>query len=189
MLAPLVVSAVFASGVLAHSNGMDMDMDGDMALASGSMVPWLHFAPGDILLFYGWVPTSVGAMVGTCIGLFLLGLVDRWLAATRAVMGAHWNKRAQIALANKINVASTGEKPSAFSAARIRDVATMRNGLPFIPAHDIPRGILHGLQAALSFALMLIVMTFQAAFIISIVVGLGVGEALFGRYSSHAGQH
>ena len=57
------------------------------------MIPWLHFTPGDILWFYGWVPSSTGAMVGTCIGLFLLALVDRWIAACRAVMEVHWSKR------------------------------------------------------------------------------------------------
>ncbi len=89
----LVASALFASGAYAHDNGMDMTMDGAMSLASGSMVPYLHFAPGDILWFYGWVPSSKGAMVGTCIGLFLLALVDRWIAAARSVMEAHWSKR------------------------------------------------------------------------------------------------
>ena len=81
------------SSVNAHDNGMDMSMDGPMDLAAGSMTMWLHFTPGDVLLFYGWVPRSVGAMVGTCIGLFLLGIVDRWIAASRAVMEAHWAKR------------------------------------------------------------------------------------------------
>jgi solute carrier family 31 (copper transporter), member 1 len=75
------------------SNGMDMSMDGAMSLASGSMIPYLHFTPGDTLWFLGWVPQSAGAMVGACIGLFILALVERWVAACRAVMEAHWSKR------------------------------------------------------------------------------------------------
>ena len=82
-----------SSRARAHSNGMDMSMDGAMDLSGGQMIPWLHFTPGDILWFYGWVPSSTGAMVGTCIGLFLLALVDRWIAACRAVMEVHWSKR------------------------------------------------------------------------------------------------
>ena len=82
-----------ASLVAAASNGMDMSMDGAMSLASGSMVPYLHFMPGDILWFYGWVPTSNGAMAGACIGLFLFALVDRWISAMRSVMEAHWYNR------------------------------------------------------------------------------------------------
>lgn len=69
---------------------------------------------------------------------------------------------------------------------------------PFIATHDIPRGILYSLQMFMMYLLMLAVMcaqslymfslllkyssrTFQAAFFISIVVGLGIGEMLFGR--------
>ena len=83
----------------------------------------------------------------------------------------------------------------------------MRSDPPFILSHDISRGIIHTAQALLHFALMLVVMyvalsssrrclcahipvrTFQVGFILAIVVGLGVGEALFGRFSSHAAHH
>lgn len=77
----------------AASNGMDMSMDGAMELAVGQMLPYLHFTPGDNLWFLGWVPTSTGAMVGTCIGLFLLSVVDRWIGACRGVMEMHWHNR------------------------------------------------------------------------------------------------
>jgi solute carrier family 31 (copper transporter), member 1 len=79
--------------VLAHDNGMDMSMDGSMSLTQGNMLPYLHFTPGDNLWFLGWVPSSAGAMVGACIGLFLLALVERWITACRAVMEVHWNRR------------------------------------------------------------------------------------------------
>ena len=79
--------------VVAHDNGMDMSMDGAMQLTAGQMLTYLHFTIGDNLWFLGWVPTSVGGMVGACIGLFLLGVLDRWIAASRAVMAMHWTKR------------------------------------------------------------------------------------------------
>jgi len=72
---------------------MDMNMDMGMQLASGHMIPYLHFQGGDILWFNGWVPQSKGAMAGTCIGLFLLAIFDRWLAAMRAVAEVYWSKR------------------------------------------------------------------------------------------------
>lgn len=83
----------FAALVAAHDNGMDMSMDGGMDLAMGQMLTYLHFTPGDMLWFMGWVPASTGAMVGTCIGLFLLAIIERWIAACRAVMQGHWAKR------------------------------------------------------------------------------------------------
>ncbi|KAJ3982371.1 CTR copper uptake transporter [Lentinula detonsa] len=169
------------------SNGMIMSMDGSMDLASGSMLTYLHFTVGgDILWFQGWVPQGPGAMFGACVGLFLLALVDRWIAACRAMMEVHWAKRAQIAYANKLNANENADKKRAVPPSTPGNVFSMRRAPPFIPAHDIVRGILHAGQAALTFAFMLVVMTFQLGFIIAIVVGLGVGETLFGRYA-HAG--
>jgi len=51
---------------------------------------------------------------------------------------------------------------------------------PFTPAQNIPRGAIHALQALLGYFLMLAVMTFQAGYLISVVIGLGLGEILFG---------
>ncbi|OCH86241.1 CTR copper uptake transporter [Obba rivulosa] len=194
----LVILAAFATSFLptvcAVSNGMDMSMDGSMSLAVGEMLPYLHFTPGDMLWFLGWVPESTGAMVGTCIGLFLLALVERWIAACGAVMEAHWRKSARIAQADRADTklpVSTRPDPkcpnsSSSSIATVRSTVTMRGAPPFILAHDLSRGIVHATQSTLKFAFMLVVMTFQVSFIIAIVVGLGVGETLFGRYASHA---
>lgn len=79
--------------VSTHENGMDMSMDTPMSLAEGQMLPYLHFTTGDNLWFLGWVPERTGAMVGACVGLFLLALVDRWIAACRAMMEVHWSRR------------------------------------------------------------------------------------------------
>ncbi|TDL19805.1 hypothetical protein BD410DRAFT_815816 [Rickenella mellea] len=170
LLAALVISPLLA---FAHDNGMDMSMDGPMSLAEGHMTPYLHFTPGDMLWFLGWVPQSAGAMVGTCIGLFLLAIMERWIAACRSVMEVHWRKRVQILIANKLNATSSSS-------------SLFRNPEPFIPAYNITRGVLHAVQAALSFSFMLVVMTFQVSFIIAVCLGFGVGEALFGRYAAHA---
>ncbi|WOO84918.1 uncharacterized protein LOC62_06G008428 [Vanrija pseudolonga] len=56
---------------------------------------------------------------------------------------------------------------------------------PFRWGVDGPRGLLHALQQALHWLLMLVVMTFQIYWIIAIVVGAGVGEAMFGRFGAH----
>jgi hypothetical protein len=60
---------------------------------SNNMMSYLHFTLGDHLWFLGWAPGQPGAMVGACVGLFLLALVDRWLAACRAILSARWNRR------------------------------------------------------------------------------------------------
>ncbi|KAJ7722396.1 copper transporter [Mycena metata] len=150
---------------------MDMTM-GDGTTLNGTMMTVLHFTPlVDTLWFNGWTPHSAGAMVGACIGLFFLAIADRWLAVVRATMTAKWRDAGN----------RTVPKDTDDNKKRRRLRAP-----PFVPAHDLLRGALHTLQAAFGFAFMLAVMTFQAGFIISIVLGLGIGEMLFGRYTAAA---
>lgn len=67
------------------------------------MVPYLHFTPGDAILFREWVPKEPGPFVGACIGLFLLGILDRWLAAMRRLMEAWWKQRCVLVLDPRSN--------------------------------------------------------------------------------------
>ncbi|KAH9041889.1 CTR copper uptake transporter [Lactarius deliciosus] len=184
-LLSLIVTFSFTC-TLAHDNGMDMNMDQGMSMSMGNMVMYLHFTPGDNLWFLGWAPRTAGAMVGTCIGLFMLAVAERWLSAMRAVMEGHWRTRAQIVLADNLNTSSvaTSDKPSSKSSQPSYD--TFRRRVPpFILSYDVPRGIMRMALASIGFLFMLAVMTFQLSFIFSIVIGLGVGETLFGRYSPH----
>lgn len=89
----LAFSLQFIPRYVSADNGMDMSMDGPMSLAGASMTPYLHFSHGDTIWFLGWVPQSRGAIGGACVGLFLLGLVDRWLAAIRATADQYWRTR------------------------------------------------------------------------------------------------
>jgi solute carrier family 31 (copper transporter), member 1 len=68
-------------------------MDGGMVMSMGNMLAYLHFTPGDNLWFLGWAPYGKGAMVGACVGLFLLAIIERWLASMKAVMEMHWHTR------------------------------------------------------------------------------------------------
>lgn len=164
--------------------------------------------------FLGWVPKSPGAMVGTCISLFLLALVERWIAACRGLMESHWRKqcvsslfcvegsspmiRATIIASDKLNTLPNQSFPVGF---------LKRFTPPFIPAYDIARGLMFATQTSLNYLFMLTVMyvaslsslrcadvlglvrTYQLGFILSLVVGLGVGETLFGRFGSIAHAH
>jgi len=190
MLALLVVVAPL---VFAHHNGMDMSMDGAMSLTPGQMLTYLHFTTGDNLWFLGWVPKSSGAMVGACLGLFLLGILDRWIGACRAVMQMHWTKSALIVQTNRLNarglpvsVHQAEKYGSTTSSTQFVNALTMRTVPPFVFWHDFTRGIMYLGHAALQFAFMLAIMSFQVGFILAIVAGLGVGETLFGRYTSLA---
>lgn len=45
-----------------------------------------------VLWFASWQPTSAGATVGVCIGLFLLAILDRWIHALWRACSAGWNR-------------------------------------------------------------------------------------------------
>lgn len=86
----LLAAVVVVYGQDANPDPMaGMNMMGSSA--PGQMLGYLHFAPlGDILWFPGWVPTRAGPMAGACLGLFLLAVLNRWLAAARAVAERSW---------------------------------------------------------------------------------------------------
>jgi len=196
------------------------------------MVPYLHFTGGDNLFLAVWAPTSRGDIAAACIGLLLLAMVERWLAAVRMVFDHHWHKRAMALVAaseqplplasvhkskakvldpgsetqdsdeklsptppyvNEIRVESRNTTllapPMPTNPPRPPRMPSLRTIPPFIAEHDIPRGILFAFQMFLGYLLMLAVMTFQAAYLISIILGLGIGEAVFGRVSRLSSSH
>ena len=85
---------LFSSLVRAHGDSDKMDgtmMGGTMT--GGTMTMYLHFTPGSSVLFGPWIPETDQAIFGTCVGLFMLAMVDRWFSAIAAVMNAYWNKK------------------------------------------------------------------------------------------------
>ncbi|KAG8946174.1 hypothetical protein FRC04_012029 [Tulasnella sp. 424] len=192
-------------------DGMDgMDM-GDSSSSMG-MVSHLHFSNpfADTLWFKEWVPGSKGALVGACIGLFVLALVERLLAGMRGVMEAWWRKKADAILvrtystrtvvqqrSSSVDTSSEEQKgdtletvESAVSpAASVAARRSIRRVLPpFIPSHELARAAFQVSQAFVGYALMLAVMTFNASYIISILIGSFTGELLFGRFAQQ-GDH
>jgi len=129
------------------------------------MKMYLHFTPGDSVLFGPWIPQTDQAVFGTCVGVFMLAMVDRWFSATVAVMNVYWNKRVARAPPSELK-------------------AILSSLPPFVPKYDIPRGIASLGTKSVHFTLMLVVMTQNVSFIISIILGLGFGEMLFGRYAT-----
>jgi len=156
-------------------------------------MPWLHFTGGDYLFFRSWHPTSAGAIAGACIGLSCLAILDRWIAASRSMLESHWQRR-NLVVTSKPNTDSLPshngleKSESLDNKTHIQAKSGLNHPIngkriipPFIPMHDVPRGLIHAGQSLLAYIMMLAVMTFNAAYIISIVLGLGLGEVIFGR--------
>ncbi|KAL0950889.1 hypothetical protein HGRIS_007648 [Hohenbuehelia grisea] len=193
---------------MSHGHG-DMDMgDGSGGMSMMMMVPYLHFAGGDTLFFKSWQPSSPAAIAGASVGLFFLALFERFFSVMRSVMEAHWRRRAasimQTPSCHETKVTSPLLDQNKDAAQSSDEISVSNNGIqetsrrssqqptrprrrfqrtiaPFIPSHDFARGAMYAGQTLLAYILMLAVMTFQAAYIISIIVGLAMGEILFGR--------
>ncbi|OCF35674.1 hypothetical protein I316_02729 [Kwoniella heveanensis BCC8398] len=266
-------------------------MDDMSSTSSGgmSMKMYFHGSIGsDTLWFASWVPTSAGATVGVCLGLFLLAIFERYLVAFRRACDASWRKgvvgysrptasgiltpRQPETSGNTTAVShlspshdqgsvslrrasSQSQKEDYLGSSNVIGSSSISSGAapsysyqggslgvekdkgsriqqqespppllaqepqlsyangtgldhlpkaarknldparydrwsrPFRWAVDLPRGLLQALQTLLHYLLMLVVMTFNIWWIMSVVIGSGVGEMLFGRFgASHSGQ-
>ncbi|KAI9454843.1 Ctr copper transporter [Lactarius psammicola] len=171
---------------------MDMNSSDTSTSRMDMMTPYLHFTGGDNLFFKSWRPSSNAAIAGASIALVVLAILERFFFSIRGVMEARWRRSALALDAGRTFERETfaSRKPVSKEDVICEDdpgltrssvVQGRRTIPPFVFSHDAARGALKSLQALLSFALMLAVMTFQVAYIISIVIGLGLGEFLFGR--------
>ncbi|KAG6917201.1 hypothetical protein DXG01_003405 [Tephrocybe rancida] len=155
-------------------------MDMPMSLASGTMLSYLHFTPGDVLWFAGWVPARGRTLFGACVGLFLLGIAERWTAALSAGVGAAQGR--DVGRTRKSKAENCCETP------KLRDIILMRGGTaaPFVLEHAWAQFVLHCAKATFNALFMLTAMTFQLSFILSLVIGVGVGEMMYGRFTDAA---
>ncbi|EJD04040.1 uncharacterized protein FOMMEDRAFT_167322 [Fomitiporia mediterranea MF3/22] len=169
-------------------------MDMDMGSSSNStelmmtMTPYLHFTGGDFLFFKSITPSSNGAIAGAAIFLFFLAIFERVVVAMRAVMENRWKQRAKALVEHHVLLTEKCHD-AGLSQPSLPSVTKKRVIPPFVLSQDVSRGAMHALQSFIHFAIMLAVMTFQAAYIIAIIIGLGVGEVLFGRLSAQLSLH
>ncbi|THU91628.1 hypothetical protein K435DRAFT_779284 [Dendrothele bispora CBS 962.96] len=159
---------------------MEMESEGDGSMSMvmvGQMLNYFHFTTGDVLFFKEWVTSSPGLVAGACIGLIVLGITERCVGVCKTSMDVWWNSRAQELQAKKL------EQTYSETPLKASKMALMRAAPPFVPSHDIMRGVFHVVQAGLGFLIMLAVMTFNVGFILSLLLGIGIGEVAFGRYA------
>ncbi|KAK1218083.1 hypothetical protein PQX77_019241 [Marasmius sp. AFHP31] len=130
----------------------------------------------DNVLFKAIVPNSAGAVFGVSLIFFLISIFDRWLHVYRR--GAE-KRFAQRARELQVNFSRRAEedKKDALEFESCCDPPAPR----FIVTHELSRAFLTGATTTLNYLLMLVAMTFNAAYIISIILGAVVGEFAFGR--------
>ncbi|CAE6446477.1 unnamed protein product [Rhizoctonia solani] len=186
-----------------------MDMSGSSSSSSSEtmtmMIPYLHFTGGDYLFFNTVAPTSKGAIAGACIVLAVLAILERAVAGARGIFASYALNRALLRREEPSErfTATQEEVSRAGKAVEIEDSTTTtassraspalntqplptqrrRSMVPFLWSYELIRGGLFIVQSFFVYAIMLAIMSFNAAYIISIIVGTSIGEILFGRFA------
>ncbi|TFY72628.1 hypothetical protein EVG20_g382 [Dentipellis fragilis] len=176
-----------------------MDMPSSSSMGSGSsmsnstmssmssmdmMKMYFHFTPGDVLLFDTIAPSSAGAVFGACLIFFLISIFYRWLRAFGRGVEYSFAARANRLALNRVDSEHSSDRASVTKGLTPAEAApnTLQISNPkFIFSSEIARGVLAGLEETLHYLLMLVVMTFNVSYIISIILGVVVGEIAFGR--------
>ncbi|KDE09480.1 hypothetical protein MVLG_00381 [Microbotryum lychnidis-dioicae p1A1 Lamole] len=208
----LVLAAIGPTLALAHGSDMQMDMNMSNSSTATMGTSFSTTIGSSQLWFDGWIPTSSASTAGACIGLALLAILSRFLAAVRTSCEANWTQsilRQRMAqhqplvdatLLNTVpTMPSGGSDRGAASDPSNKAQASNRSELgdllhkfhsspaPFTPLIDLPRTVIFTLQAFIGYLLMLAIMTYSAWFFISILSGLALGELLFGRFINRHG--
>jgi len=140
------------------------------------MKMYFHFTGGDYVLFEKWQPMSHAGIAGASIALFAIAVFERLLSGVRKRLEHNWNRR-------EISEYVDDDSSSGKKSAQLKDTEGLHSRT-FIPrfnlAHDVPRLLISIVQIGISYALMLAVMTFNAAYCISIVLGLAIGDVFIG---------
>uniref|UniRef100_H2Y8R4 Copper transport protein n=1 Tax=Ciona savignyi TaxID=51511 RepID=H2Y8R4_CIOSA len=119
------------------------------------------------ILFEAWRVNSVGGMVGACIAVCLVAMLYEGLKVLRESLLKKYAAKEKYS-----NVNSNGVEP--YVETIEPTVSKMLSKPHFIQT------FLHLVQVMVSYALMLIFMTYNAYLAISIIFGAGLGYFLFG---------
>ncbi|KAJ1310851.1 hypothetical protein OPQ81_009369 [Rhizoctonia solani] len=196
-------------GLFLVSDVRAMDMSGSSSSSSSEtmtmMLPYLHFTGGDYLFFNTVAPTSRSAIAGACVLLAVLAILERAVAGARGIFKLHvlhYQKR-QLRQKGTCGKFSIMQKENPWVGKVVETESSTAMGLRASPAfitqplptqgrrlmaplfwsYELARGGLFIVQSFFVYAIMLGIMSFNTAYIISIIMGMGIGEILFGRFT------
>lgn len=150
-----------------HDHHMKMDMN-DTGMHMMMMMMYFHTGVNEIVLFKEWKITTVGGLLGSMLGIFLLAVIYEGLKYLREHLFKRYVSSIQFS-----TVAVTGQ------SGRVTQVHKVERHHMFSWPHAV-QTLLHIVQIILSYFLMLIFMTYNVWLCLAVVLGAGVGYFVFG---------
>lgn len=165
-----------------HSKHMDMGMDHNMDHDHGSMdmdhnhgsmgmdhmmKMWFHAGYEETILFEDWKISSVGGLIGSMIGIFIMAALYEGLKYYREYL--FWKTYSDL------QYRAVSMPP----AEKMADERQMGRPTMMSLPHVFQTGM-HIVQIVLSYFLMLIFMTYNVWLCIAVVAGAATGYFLFG---------
>ncbi|XP_066151044.1 high affinity copper uptake protein 1 isoform X2 [Euwallacea fornicatus] len=141
-----------------HSMGHSMDM----------MNMWFQFSTNATVLFEPWHFTTVGGLIGSMIGIFIMAALYEGLKYYREFLfWKTYNSLQYRAVSLPDKAPSVIEEPQVVQPSMLSKIHFYQT-------------FLHMIQMILSYFLMLIFMTYNVWLCMAVVLGAGVGYFLFG---------
>ncbi|THX14522.1 Ctr-domain-containing protein [Aureobasidium pullulans] len=188
-MAGMVSSAPTASSTASMDMGGAMDMDMGMGSCKISMM-WNWNTIDACFISESWHITSNGMFAGSCIGVILLVMVLELLRRLarehdRMILAHHRRLVASTTNENPANECACPTTVSTSKAASTATASALATGIktrafkPTLPQQMV-RALLHCLQFAVAYFIMLLAMYYNGYLIICIFIGAYLGFFVFG---------
>lgn len=145
----------------------DMEMDHGMSMS-------FHFGYNETILFDWWNINTIGGLIGSMIGIFILAMLYEGLKYWRE----HLFRKAIAAVQYCANV--KGNITDENKASQFMEQIIMPPTMNMLSKDHGIQTLLHMIQMIVSYLLMLIFMTYNVWLCLAVVFGAGLGYFLFG---------
>jgi len=140
------------------------------------MKMFFHWGIFDYVLIEKWVPNDTLAFIGTWLAVFAMAILYEGVRVFRFKCEQNWQPKYPESLS------LNSEKSEQLELQpKLRRITP-----PFRFGVDVPGALLHTLEVALSFILMLVAMTFNVALFLAICGGAFVGYLCCHRFTSYS---
>lgn len=150
-------------------NHMDMQESGMGHMDMGGMMMYFHVGLTETILFKDWAVNSVGGMIGSVVGVFIMAVMYEGLKYFREHLF-----RLHFSSMHYSSVAVTGQDGRTLT--EVHQIARNR----IVSWAHFTQTFLHVVQVVLSYFLMLIFMTYNVWLCLGVVLGAGFGYFIFG---------